>query len=66
MLADVTICDQGTVVLFQLNNDIAGEFVADNVQIESWQWVGNGGFTVDQRYAGNLIAGMQDDGLTVE
>lgn len=66
MLADVTICDQGTVVLFQLDTDVAREFIAESVELKSWQCIGDHGFAVDHRFARNLIAGMQDDGLTVE
>lgn len=65
-MTDLTILDEGTVVLFQLNTDIAREFVDENVQIANWQWLGNRSFAVEHRYAGNLIAGMQKGGLTVE
>ena len=65
MLADVTILDQGTVVLFRINTDAAEAFVED-VHLENWQWNGDHGLAVDHRCAGDLIAGMQDDGLTVE
>lgn len=66
MVADVTILDEGTVVLFQLNTDAAKEFVAESVELASWQWICDRGFAVDHRCAGNLIAGFEDCGLTVE
>ena len=65
-VANVTIMGQGTIVLFVLNTDIAKAFVDENVQLESWQWIGDQGFAVDPRCAENLIAGMQDSGLIVE
>jgi hypothetical protein len=33
--------------------------------LESWQWFSNEAFAVGHRYANDLIAGMQEDGLLV-
>ena len=63
---DVTVSDQGSVVMFILNTDKARTFVKKNVHTESWQWTGNTGFAVDHRYASDLLTGMQDNGLTVD
>jgi hypothetical protein len=38
--------------------------VKDNVQLESYQWVSNKDFMVDQRCAKNLVDGLNDNGLT--
>jgi hypothetical protein len=65
-MQDVTINDQGTVVLFVLETEAAWTFVKD-VQTEpyQWMWMGNRGFAVDHRMADGLIEGMQADGLVV-
>lgn len=65
MQANVTVCDQGTVVLFRLNTDAAEAFVDENVQLANWQWLGNRSFAVEHRYAWDVIAGMLDEGLKV-
>lgn len=62
---DVIVNDQGTVVLFVLENENARAFINENVHLESWQWLGDAAFAVDHRYADALIEGMQEDGLTV-
>jgi len=66
VVADVEILDLGTVVLVQVNTDTAALFVAEHVELEDWQWLGARSFAVDFRYAADLVAGMQDHGLTVE
>ena len=53
-------------MLFRLNTDAAEAFVDENVQLENWQSLGNRSFAVEHRYAGNLVARMLDEGLTVE
>lgn len=58
MQANVTICDQGTVVLFRLNTDAAEAFVEENVHLENWQWLGNWSFAAEHRFAWDVIAGM--------
>lgn len=62
---DVAILDQGSLVGFRPLTDAAKTFIAENVQAESWQWLGRT-LMVEHRFADNLIAGMQADGLVVE
>jgi hypothetical protein len=50
--------------MFEILSEVAKTFVEENVQLESWQWMGNS-FAVDHRYADDLIAGMKEYGLTV-
>jgi len=61
---DVSVLNDGSVVLFTPNTDAARDWVRDNVQLEDWQWLGNG-FAVDHRYAGDLAEGMVADGLVL-
>jgi len=66
LVADVSVSDEGTVVLFQVNTASAKAFVDEHVELAGWQWLGTRSFAVDSRYAADLIAGMQDHGLTIE
>ena len=63
-MADVKIEDCGSIVMFDPVTPEAKEWVDENVGLESWQWLGNR-FSVDHRYADNLIEGMTGDGLEV-
>lgn len=42
--------------------DTANQWVADNVQIEPWQWLGCR-FSVDHHFIENLVEDMENDGL---
>ena len=50
--------DEGTVVLIIPVTELAKKWVNENVQVESWQWLGQG-FAVDHRYAPDLLQGME-------
>jgi hypothetical protein len=52
--------NEGTIFLIIPVSRRAKKWVAANVQIESWQWLG-GGFGVDHRCAENLLEGMEND-----
>lgn len=62
---DVLVIPDGSVVLFQLLTDAAQAFVSENVQLESWQWLGNSAFACDPRFAPELVRGMVESGLAV-
>lgn len=61
---DILIRDEGTIVLFTPSSRRAQKWVKENVQTESWQWMGRSSFAVDHRFAQDLISGMEADGLT--
>lgn len=63
-MADVTIENHGSIMLFRLNTDAAEEWVDTYVSDDAQLW--GGALVVEPRYAGNLAAGMVDDGLEVE
>lgn len=63
-MPDIHIEPHGSVVLFRPASDTAHAWVAENVAIEDWQWLG-GAFAVDHRYAGDLAQGMREAGLAV-
>lgn len=63
--ADVLVSDHGSVVTVAPLTGDARTWVAQNVELEAWAWMG-GAFAVEPRYLDNLIDGMVGDGLTVE
>ncbi|MEI6232633.1 MAG: hypothetical protein WCT04_06250 [Planctomycetota bacterium] len=63
---DIQISRSGGVILFVALTQSSLEWVHENVSLESWQWLGNASFAVEHRYAEELVAAMQVDGLTVE
>jgi hypothetical protein len=62
---DVNVSRSGSIFVFDLNTEAAESWVEDNVQTESWQWLG-GRLCVDHGFADALVQGMQDAGLVVE
>ena len=62
---DVTVENQGTVVLLILITDAARGFVAEHVVTEQWQWLGPSALAVEARCAWDLISEMMDSGLAV-
>lgn len=62
---DVTIEDQGSIVVFTIETESARSFIEENVQLESWQWLGQNSFAVDHRFANGLVDGMSDNNLVV-
>ncbi len=61
---DVHVGNHGSIFTFEPRSAAAREWIADNVQSESWQWIG-GALSVDHRYAQDLAQGMLDAGLVV-
>lgn len=62
---DVQIENHGTVALVTPITPAAKQWVDENVAVESWQWLGQS-FAAEPRSIPNLVAGMRNDGLTVE
>lgn len=61
---DVKIDNQGTIWMFHPISEDAKAWVDENVQLESYQWMGPR-FAVEHRYASQLVQGMMEQGLTV-
>ena len=61
--ADVSVQNEGNVLLFHLWSAQAQAWVADNVADDA-VWFGSA-LVVDHRYAGDLAGGMSADGLTL-
>lgn len=63
---DLTVEDQGTVVLFEMNTHEGYTWVKDHVVVESWQTMGKHRFAVDPRFALEIMFAALNDGLSVE
>jgi hypothetical protein len=61
---DFRVEDSGGVVLFHMRSKAARIWVRENVNAESWQFLGDA-LAVDRRYAENLVAGIVSSGLSV-
>jgi hypothetical protein len=59
---DVQVENHGSIFVFQPLTKRGSAWITENVQAESWQWMG-GGLCVEHRYARDLADGMQGDGL---
>lgn len=57
-----SVIDQGTMVGFYPHSDEAKQFIEENVQAESWQWLGPI-LWADHRMACDLYTGLQQAGL---
>lgn len=62
--ADVYVENHGSIFMVTPLSGAARQWMEENVPTESWQWLGSS-LSVEHRYVENLIAGMQDAGLTV-
>lgn len=58
---DVSLFNEGSIVLFQLNTEAAREWVSEHVDPAA-TWFGNS-LVVDHRYVDDLVDGMLDAGL---
>ncbi len=64
MNADVAISPHGSIVLFDLLTPAAEWWVEEHVDPDA-QWFA-GRLVVEHRYAGDLVAGLQQHGLLVK
>jgi hypothetical protein len=62
---DVITDNYGSIVGITPMTPAAREWIDENVSAEPWQWLG-ATLNIDRRYAGCLIDGMIDAGLTVQ
>lgn len=59
---DVRVTYHGTIYMVEVVTPAAQAWVNDNLELESWQWMG-GSFAVEPRMMDNLLDGMREDGL---
>ena len=61
---DIRFENHGSVALCVPLTDVGREWISDNVQTESWQWM-SGALAMEPRYVHALTKGMIYDGLEV-
>ena len=64
-IADILVADHGSVYLFIYQSEVGRDFLQDECETESWQWLGSN-LAVDHGVAAGLVAAMIDHGLTVD
>lgn len=62
---DFIVSNHGSVIMVTPVTQDAKDWTTENVQLESWQWMG-AAFAVDQHCIDNLIDGIRADGLNVQ
>jgi hypothetical protein len=65
MATDFTVQNEGNVFILYANSDAAKQWVVDHLPAEAATW-GSSGVVIEHRYVGDIVAGIQGDGLTVE
>lgn len=63
-MSDFTIYSEGSLVGIQKHTPAAEDWVDENLESESWQWLGNI-LWIDHRLAQNIVDGIINDDLTV-
>ena len=61
---DLHFVNHGSLILIAPLTDEAKAWVTEHVAVESWAWMGPA-FACEPRYAGDLLAGAEADGLIV-
>ena len=63
-MSDFSISDHGTVISIRPLNDVARQWLDENVVSEPWQWV-QGALCVDARFDRDLIIEIEEAGFEV-
>lgn len=61
---DVLVDTHGSVWTFEAISEAAKQWFKENVQSESWQWLGDK-LGVDHRYASSLLEGIRAAGFSI-
>lgn len=64
-MKDIQVDNSGSIVGLTPLTPAGREWIEEHCQAEPWQWMGET-LNVDTRMAGNILVGMQADGLTIE
>lgn len=65
-MPDFIVRDEGTVVIFQPQNERAKNFTGTDLDIQPWQRWANDAFVVQHSIVDALISSLQDEGFIVE
>jgi hypothetical protein len=64
-MIDFTFSEHGSICLLRPNNDAADAWMREHLAIEQAQFFGSA-IAIEARYAGDILTGLTNDGLTVE
>ena len=62
---DFLVRPHGTIWTFEPLNERAKNFTGTDLDVQSWQWLGNA-FGVDHRVANDLVSALEDEGFVLE
>lgn len=65
METDFRVQNEGTIFILYADTDAAKQWVADHIPEDAQTW-GRNGIVVEHRYIGDIVAGIEGDGLSVE
>jgi hypothetical protein len=63
-MSDFQIADQGTIFLIRPLNEVARQWLDENVVSEPWQWV-QGALCVEARFARDLLSEIEEAGFEI-
>lgn len=63
--ADFVVRLSGSIITFDTISAAARQFVAENVDVPSWAWMGTNTFCADHRPGALLVAALDDHGFTI-
>lgn len=64
-MADFTLIDHGSIVVLNANTDAARSWADDHLPADRTTW-GPHGTVIEPRYVGDIVDGIQGDGLEIE
>ena len=62
---DCQIINEGSVFMIMPLSGVTKIWIDENLQTESWQWLGNN-LVIEHRYIKDIVQGMINDGLVVQ
>lgn len=63
--ANFIVTTHGSVWTFEPVTQIAKNFTGTDLDVQSWQWMGNA-FGVDARIAQDLLSSLEDEGFVMK
>jgi hypothetical protein len=64
MDTDFTVAGGGTLYILRPNTDQAKAWVEEHIESDAQKW--GGGVCVEHRYIGDIVNGIQAEGMTVQ
>jgi hypothetical protein len=62
---DLSVTLEGSVALIRPESDAGSDWIADNLQVEPWQFFGKA-VACEPRYIADIVLGASKDGLGVK